>query len=73
MSNNPPPLAKLSPAMVAALRSIYLGRAWEHIRGRSMHGGYGQTRRALIKLGLIDRNDELTEAGRDEIARRFPR
>lgn len=69
-SNSPPKPMRLSPAQVRALLSIYRGRPWSHLYGRSMHGAAGQTARSLRKLGLITRDDELTEAGRYEAASR---
>lgn len=70
--NGAPALLKLSPAMERALVSYYRGTPWAHLRGRSMHGGSGQTWQALYRLGLLTKDDQLTERGRYEAAARVP-
>lgn len=68
-SNNPPKPAPCSPAMARVLVNLYRGRpAWGHLYGRSMHGGAGQTERALRNRGWIDGETELTDAGRERAA-----
>lgn len=68
-SNNPPASARVSPAMARVLVNLYRGRApWEHLHGRSMHGGAGQTERALRARGLVAGSYAdltLTDAGRE--------
>ncbi|RWN20370.1 MAG: hypothetical protein EOR94_13240 [Mesorhizobium sp.] len=55
--------------MARVLLNLYSGRpAWCHLFGRSMHGGSGQTERALRKRGWIDGNGKLTDAGRERAA-----
>lgn len=64
MSNNPPRRKDLSPAMLKALRSFYVGRPWAHLSGRSQFGGSNETSYALHQRGLVNRlSDELTEDG----------
>lgn len=72
MSNRPPAAAPISDAMGRVLRNLYEGReAFGHLRGRSMHGAAGQTRRALVRRGWITAELGelvLTEAGREQAA-----
>ncbi len=64
MSNNPPRRKDLTPAMLKALRSFYVGRPWGHLSGRSEFGGSNETSFALHRRGLVDRlSDELTGDG----------
>lgn len=53
-SNQPPIRKDLSPAMRLALLSYVDGRAWGHLRGRSMHGGATGTVYGLSRRGLLD-------------------
>jgi hypothetical protein len=68
-SNNAPQAPRVSLAMTRVLVNLYRGRApWEHLHGRSMHGGAGQTERALRARGLVAgycANLTLTDAGRE--------
>lgn len=68
MTSNRPPVRKdLTPAMAAALLSYHAGKPWTHLSGRSMHGGSGQTYRALVQRGLLDsKTDQLTPDGEME-------
>lgn len=61
-------MKKLTPAMVAALKSIQAGRPWSHLQGKAEFGGAAWTRRTLIKRGLITGDDQLTDAGRAALA-----
>lgn len=68
MTSNRPPIRKdLTQAMVTALLSYHAGKPWAHLSGRSMHGGAGQTYRALVQRGLLDsKTDTLTDDGQIE-------
>lgn len=76
MSNHPPKPLPCSPAMARVLVNLYRGRpAWGHLYGRSMHGGSGQTERALRQRGWCTYEDGrfiLTEAGRERAASLVP-
>ncbi len=53
--NNPPPAKPCSPAMARVLVNLYRGRSpWCHLEGRAMHGGAGQTERALRERGWCE-------------------
>lgn len=71
-TNNPPKPACCSPAMARVLINLYRGRPpWDHLYGRSMHGGAGQTEMALHARGWVEgagRSLVLTEAGREQAA-----
>lgn len=70
--NNPPRPKPCSPAMARVLVNLYRGRPpWCHLEGRSMHGGAGQTERALRARGWCEGfGNELvaTVAGRERAA-----
>jgi len=58
--------------MAQVLINLYRGLdAWRHLYGRSMHGGAGQTERALKARGwvkLVDGELTLTDHGRERAA-----
>lgn len=63
--------ARLSPNMLYVLQGICAGKPADHgCGGRSEHGARVQTLIALRERGLLDHNDEPTEAGRALIAER---
>jgi hypothetical protein len=46
------------------LTNLYQGLpAGHHLQGRSEHGGFNGTYTSLVRLGLIQGNCELTDAG----------
>lgn len=62
--------AKLSPAMVAMLRSARdRGDPFAHIYGQpqSVHGGASGTVAALVRRGLLDKAWNITPAGRNAL------
>ena len=67
--NNPPKPPRVSDAMGRVLMNLYRGRKpWEHLSGRSMFGGAGQTERALRSKGLVSGSYDkivLTDLGRE--------
>lgn len=70
--NNPPRPTPCSPAMARVLVNLYRGRPpWCHLQGRSMHGGAGQTERALRERGWCENDGGglvLTLEGRERAA-----
>lgn len=61
---------RISRPMAIALDNIANGREpFCHIRGASQHGGAGGTQFALRRHGLVDKDFNLTEAGREALAR----
>ncbi|MBK3775397.1 hypothetical protein GAY31_14715 [Azospirillum brasilense] len=56
-----------------ASSGVNWSKPWAHLAGRSMHGGSGQTWRALYRLGLLYADDKLTERGQYEAAARVSR
>lgn len=65
------PMARpMSPLMAQVLKDIAAGRgAFHGCSGRSEHGGRHGTIVALAKRGFITGNNELTDAGREQIAK----
>lgn len=56
---------RLTDAQLAALRSARdYGRTGHHIKGRSASGGHTRTCVSLKRLGLLDWQNRITEAGR---------
>jgi hypothetical protein len=56
--------SKLSPSQRRVLTNLYQGLpAGHHLQGRSEHGGFNGTYTSLVRLGLIQGNCELTDAG----------
>lgn len=63
--------ARLTPNMAWVLEAICAGKPADHgCAGRSEHGARTQTLIALRERGLLNNNDEPTEAGRALVAKR---
>lgn len=65
-----PSLRPMSPLMVQVLKDIAAGRgAYHGCSGRSEHGGRHGTIVALARRGYITGSCELTDAGREQVAK----
>lgn len=63
-------MKRLSPAQRRALENgVKYGDLAYGIYGQSAHGGFDQTWKALLRRGLIDRDGNVTDAGRAAIGK----
>lgn len=66
-------MRKLSGPMIRVLKNLVQGLpAGNHCRGMSEFGGHARVMCALVSRGLIDRDDQITTAGRERLANSQP-
>lgn len=63
-----PPQPRPSSPQLAVMKNLAAGRpANDHLRGRSSFGAFGATWRSIVARGWVDRDGNLTPAGRAKL------